>query len=348
MVKAVSISERDLWMSYVERSFRHDFYHTWTYHSLEKNDTPLLLVYQEEEHFVALPLLLREVYDTGLYDMTCVYGYTGPLSNRNPEELDDSFVGRFGAALKGYLLSNNIVSVFSRLHPFYGNNRLFTELGGLYKNGKVVALDLSISLEKQRSKYAKIYSKIRRLRENGVYAKESKTFEDIRIFNEIYTENMSRVSASEAYLFSDEYLYELVNAEDSDTRLILIYNDQHQPICGTIAGFTGDVAQGHLIGTKKEFLPLSPTKLMVDVVTLAAREKGMKYFNLGGGLGYREDSLFQWKKSFSDVTFDYFSWRYIVDQTAYDKLLKDKNVPADVNVDLFPLYRAQLPSTASA
>lgn len=348
MVKAVSISDRDSWTSYVKKSFRHDFYHTWTYHSLEKNDTPVLLVYQEQDDFVAFPLLLREVYNTGLYDMTCVYGYTGPLTNKDPELLEDDFIKRFSAALQRYLLSNNIVSVFSRLHPFHTNNRLFSELGGLHKNGKVIALDLSISLEKQRSKYTKIYNKIRRLRESGVYAKESKSLEDIRIFNEIYTENMSRVSASEAYLFSDEYLYELVNAEDSDTRLILIYNGDDQPICGTIAGFTGSVAQGHLIGTKKEFLPLSPTKLMVDVVTLAAREKGMSYFNLGGGLGYKEDSLFQWKKSFSDLAFDYFSWRYIVDQTAYDKLLERQNVPADVNVDLFPLYRAQLASTASA
>ena len=51
-----------------------------------------------------------------------------------------------------------------------------------------------------------------------------------------------------------------------------------------------------------------------------ATNQGFKYYNLGGGLGGKEDSLFKYKSSFSKDFRDFQIWRYEVNKKAYDEL----------------------------
>ena len=64
-------------------SFEHsDFYHTYDYHRIAKNnnDRPILIKYIEEDKIIALPLLIREIPGSSFKDATSVYGYAGPLT----------------------------------------------------------------------------------------------------------------------------------------------------------------------------------------------------------------------------------------------------------------------------
>lgn len=222
------------------------------------------------------------------------------------------------------------------------------KFGGVWKNGKVIAIDLSISIEAQRAQYQnRVLRQVKQMNRKGYYVKEANDREHISLFNSMYTANMLRLNASRTYLFSDQYFIDLLNSTELDARLLFVNNTEGTPICGAIVVFTKNLIQAHLLATSAEYYSESPAKLLTDEITILGRKLGMKYYNLGGGLGFKEDSLYIWKSTFSKLTFNYSSWRYIVNQQAYNRILSVFEVSPSSTTDLFPLYRSQ-PSTIEA
>lgn len=340
MTHLITIQQKEKWAEYVQSSLEHDFYHTWYYHSLDKSGDPILFVQQEGKNFIALPLLKRKINNSLLFDLTSVYGYTGPISNQKFEELDEDLMEDFKTEFLRFLKTEGNISVFSRLHPFINQELLMKKFGGIYQNGKTVAIDLTISLEAQRAKYREtVAASIKQSRKKGYYVKETNSTDDIRVFIDIYTENMKRIGATDYYLFNEQYFTNLLRSDEFNSKLLLVYAGD-KAICGTIITCTNFIVEGHLIGTRTEFLRESPTKLLVDEISIIGRKLGMKYYHLGGGLGFREDSLFKWKAGFSDLFLNYTSWRYVADEPAYNSLVDGLGISHSSNVDFFPLYRS--------
>src|SRR5690606_23493484 len=152
---------------------------------------------------------------------------------------------------------------------------------------------------------------------------------------------MQRKSASEFYFFNEEYFSGLLGSKEVDAKIFMVY-DKDTPICGTFIICYNEIVQAHLVGTNSEYLKDSPAKFMVDVICDIEKEKGMKFYHLGSGLGFKEDSLFEWKKGFSDLFLDYYSWRFIPEESLYLKMLKNQGIDPDISVDFFPLYRYRL------
>jgi len=339
----VKIDQEAEWKSLVKRALKYDFYHSWIYHTLDNTSgTPMLFVYEEGSDFIAIPLLKREIQDSEYYDMSSVYGYSGPISNKDFHELSSDFVYSFKTNFLDFLKAEKIVTVFSRLNPFFGQTELMEHFGGVADNGKVVVLDLSLSIDEQRSAYQeRVLRKVKNLRKKGYYVREAGTTEDITIFNEIYTLNMLRVDASTTYYFDENYFKCLLDSDEYDARLIFVYDQNDYPICGAIIVITNGIMQAHLLGTRQEYLADSPAKLLTEEITILGRRLGVRYYNLGGGLGFKEDSLFRWKANFSNLTFDYKSWRFVANPEVYASLLSQQEIDLNSEIDFFPLYRLQ-------
>ncbi|SMC95221.1 GNAT family N-acetyltransferase [Pedobacter nyackensis] len=336
----VTIDQKEEWKGYVSDSVQHDFYHTWYYHSLDRSGTPILFVYEEGENYIAFPLIKREIPRSLLYDLTSVYGYTGPISNQRFEDLSDEFLENFKDSFLTFLRKGQHVSVFSRLHPFFDQQRVMQKFGGVHANGKTIAIDLTIPIEDQRNKYHKrLAEKIRQLRRKGYEVREANGPEDIKLFASIYTENMQRIEASDFYLFTEEYFNDLHESNEFNSKLLLVYNQEGFAVCGAFIVCTNDIIQAHLLGTRTAYLGDSPAKLLTDEITVIGREMGAKYFHLGGGLNFKQDSLFEWKACFSDYILDFKSWRFIADQDPYTALLEEHQIDKNEEVDFFPLYR---------
>jgi len=340
MKKIITLSHSEEWISYVKRSKNYDFYHTYTYHSLDENGVPFLFVYEEEGDFIAFPLVKRDIPETDLFDCSSVYGYSGPISNKNFTDLEDEFINRFKKSFLSFLNKEKIISIFTRLHPYFDQQVILKRFGGVHENGKIISIDLSIPIEEQRLKYQnRVLRQVKQMNKKGYYVKEANDIEDIRTFNSMYTAAMLRLEASKTYLFSEEYFITLLNSKELDARLLFVYNEVGFPICGAIVVFTNQIIQAHLLATDSNYYAESPAKLLTDEISLLGRKLGMKYYNLGGGLGYKEDSLFNWKLAFSKQTFNFYSWRYIVNRSLYDDLLIEFDIDEKVSVELFPLYR---------
>ncbi|WP_316820087.1 GNAT family N-acetyltransferase [Pedobacter gandavensis] len=342
MIKLITLLERREWTAYVNAAAEYDFYHTWLYHSLDQSGDPFLFVYEDDQNYIAFPLLKRTISQTSFCDLSSVYGYSGPISNRKFQDIDDTFKDDFMFSFLEFLHIEQNVSVFSRLHPLFNQHLLFEKSGGVHENGKTVAIDLSTSIEHQRKKYRRNTLKsIQRAWKLGYTIRTSNNREDIDQFYEIYTDNMERIEASEGYFFSREYFLNLVGNEDFDCRLILV-SMKEEVVCGMIVTFTQGIIQGHLVGTKKAHLINSPAKFLVDEITLIGRNEGMKYLHLGGGVGFKMDTLFNWKAGFSDLYLEYKSWRYVANSLVYHSLVNKRKIDNAINIDFFPLYRALL------
>jgi hypothetical protein len=59
--KHFSIRNNKEWNTYIDRSLMHEVFHTWYYHSLNKDGEPVLFVYEENDIFIALPVIKRKI-----------------------------------------------------------------------------------------------------------------------------------------------------------------------------------------------------------------------------------------------------------------------------------------------
>jgi len=340
MKKIISIQEKTEWTFYVKNALHYDFYHTWYYHSLDNSGKAILFVYEENKDYIAFPLLKRQIPGSDFFDFTSVYGYTGPISNKNFKDLDDGLMERFKISFLKFLATGQNVTVFSRLHPFFDQEFLMNKFSGVHSNGKTVAIDLTTTIESQRTGYRKsVKEKIRRLRKRDYKVRLSENIGDAKIFAKIYADNMKRIGAKDYYLFDETYFINLLSSDEFDTKLFLVFKDD-QAISGAIVVCTNEIMQVHLLATLTTHLFESPAKLLTDEITVIGRALGYKYFNLGGGVNFKEDNLFDWKKGFSNLCYEFNSWRYIANEDLYNTLISEKSLDTYSNIDFFPLYRS--------
>lgn len=337
--RSFTVKNRKEWDSYISRSLLHDVFHSWTYHSLNTEGEPLLFVYQEGAAFIALPVIKRKIEDTDFYDMTSVYGYCGPISNVNSAEISKSTLMNFKTAFMDFMTEENAVCIFSRLHPFVEQCHLLENIGGLVENGTTLYMDLSSSIEEQRSKYEKrLGRQVRQLREKGYIIKEAADASEIRAFVDIYHKNMDRLHASPQYYFEEKYFTDILKLEGFDNKLLLIY-DGTTLACGAIVLLSDTIIRNHLSATSPDYLNESPSKLLTDEISMVGRRLGKKIFHLGGGVGGKEDSLFEFKKRFSDLQVKDHIWCYINDSKAYHNIVAKAGTDIDMQSNYFPLYR---------
>ncbi len=341
-VLRITLQQKSEWAKYVSESVHHDFYHTWHYHSLtSKEEEAILFVYKEGADFIAIPFLKRVIPGTGYYDLHSAYGYLGPISNIRFGEMAEILILHFKETFLRFLKKENIVSVFTKLHPFFNQEVVFEQFGGLHDNGVTVVIDLKEDIAVQRKKYRQTtLDAVKKCAKLGYVLCKSCSEADINAFASLYIQNMQRVGAKDFYVFDVPYFMSLIRSEEFDCSLYLL-SDGEEIICGSIVMCTGRIMQGHLIASNPFYLKKSPAKFLVDQISVLGRTMGMKYYNLGGGLGFKENSLLDWKLGFSDLVFSHKSWRYIAEPDLYNFLVEQTG-QQQRSEDFFPLYR-QIP-----
>ena len=327
------------WKEYVNRSLVYDFYHTLSYNKLEKEGEPILFVYTEDDDFIALPLIIRQIPDTDLFDCTSVYGYAGAISNLDINTISEELKISFQNKLNDFFNEKKIISVFSRLHPILENDKLINGLGEVVNLNKTIAINLTISPEEQRRQYRKSNKyEINKLKKNNFEIVEATTKEEQDEFIDIYYETMKKVEANDYYFFPREYFYKFLNNNCFETKLLLA-KKEGETTAGAIFTITNKIIQYHLAGTKQAFARDTPMKLILDEARLLGNELNVDFLHLGGGVGGSdEDPLFRFKSGFSKELFQFKIWKYIVNKEKYDEFVEEKGISKDSS--FFPLYRA--------
>ncbi|MFS4469281.1 GNAT family N-acetyltransferase [Maribacter sp. 2210JD10-5] len=321
-----------------------DFYFTYDYHHFSKNnnESPILLRYTDGENSLLLPLLIRDIENSNYKDATSVYGYTGVLEQNINSNFEQN---NFKKELQDFFKKNNIITVFSRLHPFFNYQENHLEgLGKVIVSGQVVNIDLTDTIENQRAKFNRRLKTYLNKSRKSCSVIKGNVHEHLPTFIRLYYENMKRVDADDSYFFEEKYFYEILASNDFESELsICVHNDTKEIIGGAIFIKTGSIVQYHLSGMSGDHFDLNPVKLIIDEMRIKATQEGFKYFNLGGGRGGHEDSLFRFKSGFSKDHRPFKLWKYIVDEKAYH-LLTNGTIPSDMLTanlyeGFFPAYR---------
>jgi len=336
MFSILSLDQKEQWNSIVRSMSEYDFYHLAEYQQLEHSGQPYLLCFSSKETNLALPVILRPIQDTGYNDLTSVYGYAGPLSShKNP---DIQAVNGFQKELLHYFDQNKIVSVFARLHPLFSNQEfILSGLGEIVNTSQTVGIDLNLPEKEQKRQYShSVKNHINRLKRRNVIVKKAETRKEIDVFIEIYKENMRRVNAAEMYFFPNDYFYRFM--EELPASLFLACYEE-QAISGSLFTICNGIIQPHLSATRNEFLRWSPLKLVWNCVRIYAIENNGKWLHLGGGVGGADDSLFHFKAQFSDLRFLFKTWRYIHNESIFNRLVSEKYHNPVPYSSFFPLYR---------
>ncbi|WP_420603134.1 peptidoglycan bridge formation glycyltransferase FemA/FemB family protein [Flagellimonas sp.] len=342
------IEEQGRWNNLLITLNLADFYHTHTYHYLDKNtqDTPILIHYTEEEKTILLPLLVRKIQGTGYKDATSVYGYAGPITKNIDPHFDNT---NFRIELENVLKEMNIISVFTRLNPFIKNQKTcFKNFGSVSSLGKVVYLDLTEKLEIQRQHYRKRLKTYINKAKKKCTVRVASTEEEVFQFMDIYHNTMKKLNAKEKYFFDKCYFQKLLSSPEFKSEILLAFENQSSEIvAGALFIKKGEIVHYHLSGTRPEFSHLNAIKLLIDTARISSTAENYKYLNLGGGVGSREDSLFHFKQSFSKKLKPFQIWTFVSNAKIYGELSKQNQKKTCTSnytdcLDFFPCYRCNL------
>lgn len=347
----IEIDSSEEWQAALDDVARYDFYHRPAYHRLAEargGGRSILFSGRYEGIGAALPMVIRDVPPvpapakknaTGLADATSVYGYPGPIAANS--ELPVHAVRQFQAELHDAFRARRIVSAFSRIHPVIGAADLVTGMGEIRNEGPTVSIDLTLTEEAQRALYRSNHRRdLAKLARAGFSCRIGGSPTEIDAFTTLYLATMLRVGAADGYLFDRAYFERLLAIQGL---MLMLCRDGSGEVCaGAILSVTGTICQYHLGATADNFLSVSPMKLVFDTASLWGREEGATILHLGGGLGAREDALFNFKAGFSPRRHMFQTWRWIVDAEAYHSLECDRETVPGTSAPegFFPAYRA--------
>jgi hypothetical protein len=297
-----------------------------------------------------LPLIVRDVptHLSGgerISDVTGPYGYAGPLVSCDPGVADsvrDGFLHRALGRLVEALRRERYVSAFIRLHPLFPiETRALNDFGTVVQSGETVAIDLTLSEEclwrQIRSNHRR---DVTRTMAGGAVAAPDATWLSLPAFIDAYRETMIRVGASSYYQFPDRYFTELREALRGRVHLWTVATGG-EVMAGALFTEWDGIVQYHLGGTRDQFLPHQPLKLLFHSAIQWFKTRGHRWLHLGGGVGSARDSLFHFKLGFSPCIFPFHTWRLLLDTTAYHELLTRarRQGTGTQPLQFFPEYR---------
>lgn len=339
------ITHKNDWDRIVKRFGEIDFYHSFDYHkaNVKEDETPVLLFYTSNGVSIAFPLVVRPINDSGYFDVTSVYGYVGPLATKIDGWKDT--LSEWHQQLVIFFAKNRIVSAFSSMNPFISEqNSLLLGLGDVENLGRIVYLDLEKSGNHMKE-YSQTTMRYVKRNQQLFDILEGKTEKDALLFMDIYYQTMDRIHADPNYYFKLPYFMGLVQNDEFDARFVFaVSKDSKEVAAGAfIVSTQNRIIQYHLSGTSDKYRHLSPIRTVIDHVRKLGVSNGHRYFNLGGGVGSKNDSLYEFKTSFSQNSVPFQVWKFIADREAYDRLCKRYSPESNSGKpNYFPKYRSNL------
>ena len=326
----------------------HDFYHLPTYLEFaawHEGGNPVAFCAMENDAFLIAPLLIQRIPsalggESGWKDAKTPYGYPSPIFHAHSDETV------LNAFLDGFRLrcqELNIITAFFRLHPLIDLPiDVLREYGEVVPHGQTVSVALSPPLDTIWGKVRTNHKRdVKKLKRDGFYACQD-CWEHYETFITLYRQTMMRLNSTGFYLFSDEYFHRLREALGSHLHLITVHSPHGVVAAAGLFVSTSGIVQYHLGATHRDYLRAAPSKLVFEHAICTAKAEGSQVLHLGGGVGAKNDSLFQFKVGFSNALHRFHTFRMILDEEKYEMAnarWHEKGGKSVEESDFFPIYR---------
>lgn len=354
VLRVIPPTQSQDWYDALVRCGSYDVYHLPEYHLAVREvdqGEPLLLAYQHGQYVAALPILLRsvetvaELCGTGWKDACSAYGYPGLLTNCSPDDpAAPAFREGWQAALSQVLQNLRVVAMFVRQHPLFPTSWMWQNLAAVKPLGQTVVLDLQRPESEQLRgiRHGHRYD-LRRAAERGITVVDDAGLQRLQEFRSLYEATMEAVHAESYYFFPESY-YEALRYHLHGRVKLLFAEYDGQPVAASLFFHCGKILQYHLSGGNPALGPerAMGSKLIIDTIRRWGTANGFRWLHLGGGLGARQDSLFQFKAGFSDLRCQYEVVNFIVQPDVYTELVRRRfgTVSTDsACTSWFPAYR---------
>lgn len=322
----LSLSEAAEWKQYFNclPSNRRDIYFTPEYNALyEKHGdgTAQCFVFEDDKGMALYPFLKNPISNLGYkldreyYDIQGAYGYNGLISSTESPE----FIKAFWEAFDVYCMENDIIAEFMRFHPLLNNHLLASPKMKIFFSRHTVGLDLSDDDIWMHQISSKNRNMIRKAEKEGVTIVES---EDYETFRKLYNGTMSDLHAEDFYFFPPEYYSEYKQTFKDESLLCLATYDG-KVIAGSMFMYSDDYAHYHLSARDRDYSRYAANNLILWYGIQKAKERGCKWFHLGGGTtGDDGDSLLKFKKEFSKTLCEFWIGKRVHNQEVYNQIVE--------------------------
>nr|WP_206762659.1 GNAT family N-acetyltransferase [Mobilitalea sibirica] len=361
-MSVIKLEHTQEWDSLVKRFREYDVYYLSGYVKAfcHNGDGDAKLIYYEKDNIRAINVVMvRDIYqdkhftskiskDT-YYDITTPYGYGGFLIQGNTTDED---LKQLEQEYCDYCREQGIVCEFARFHPIHRNGEKLKSMYEIKKLGNTVTINLLSEQQIWADLSSKNRNMIRKAKKAGVEIFWGRSPQLIEEFIPLYNRTMDKNHASEYYYFDQDFyhsmLYDLKYHAD-----IFYASYENKIIAMSILLFANQQMNYHLSASDTNYRHLAPTNLLLYEAACWGHTNGYKTFHLGGGVGCKEDSLYQFKKSFhKDGETDYLVGKKIFDEKRYQELIKlrkiellEKGMAVEEikdqfeQSDYFPIYR---------
>lgn len=213
--------------------------------------------------------------------------------------------------------------------------------------GLTVSVDLTLPPEEQVRRYQKrLRQTIRKLYEQGFTVSEDPSLQYLPDFVRMYNQTMARLMSRPEYRLGLDWFESFRDSLGTHLRLLVCHHGGRIVAADAVLLY-GPFVHSHLTGTCDEFTQHSPSKLLLDFTRVWGTGIGARSLHLGGGLGARQDSLFESKSRYSPRThpFHIGAWT-LNEQVAAELTAAHASRLTALGVDpatikYFPLYRYQ-------
>lgn len=302
----VTIYDNSRWDRYIRNAHTFDFNHTWHYHSTFPGE-PSLLVYEERDDYIALPVVLNTLVD-GCRSIT---GFAGPVASRNFAAMDNGIQERFEIAFLQYLKEKQITDSSILLHPLIHAAFKPVRTGRLQHHGDSLLIDLSLDPDTQQFLYGENFGNtVSLLRRKGYTVRPAVSTHDVDTFADIYNKNSMHLQSGCAH-FDKAWFRQILRPSGFESKLLLACQGT-QITAGVLLTFCNDMMQLHLAATHEHYLQHSPLHLLLAEAGNLGRTAGMQYFHLGG-MGCKMDVLLA-SKAITAETYPGFSTWHVAEK----------------------------------
>jgi serine/alanine adding enzyme len=236
---------------------------------------------------------VRPVPDAeALHDVTTPYGYGGPVAVGPAPPLED-----FWALYEAWCAQHGVVTTFLRFHPLFENHRYAAPSVWLEPLADTIAWPLDGEgdlFEAMHRHHRRVVRKAEGQVEVSVHEPPSTLAE----LAGLYESSMRLREAAAFYFFPPAYWEALVEGLGGSLVLFEAHDD-HGLVAATLCLATRPWLHYHLGATSERARRVGAAALLMLSAARWGRERGFSVFHLGGGVGGREDSLWEYKRRFA-------------------------------------------------
>lgn len=344
MIREIGIDSQDEWDSVVKSFDNYDVFYLSQYSNAfmkenSKNGVPILLLYENENERAINVVLKRDVsrdvkfvgkiQEGQYYDLITPYGYGGFWGNiSNWDQLNKNY--------NEYCIENNYICEFVRFELFTDYYKHYSGETETRTHNVIRSLNMTID-EMWMDFKQKVRKNVKKANSFNLKCIIENSDEHLDDFLRIYYSTMERTEAEDDYYFSKQFFEDLCKMKDNIMYFHVIYEDKI--ISTELVIFGKENVYSYLGGTDRNYFDLRPNDFLKYEIIKWAKEKGLKYFVLGGGYG-ADDGIYQYKLCLAPSgQYDFYIGRKIFDQISYNKLVSLRE-NEELNEKFFPLYRS--------